>query len=65
MDALRAMAKASTNPNLHFLTARRATHFSILAPATRLLAAKVVADTAPTCNTAVTEDEVNRPAVGR
>jgi dipeptidyl aminopeptidase/acylaminoacyl peptidase len=60
LQSLQGMARKSTNPNLHFLTARGATHFSILQPTTRLLAQKILADSGPTTNLTVNEDEVNR-----
>ena len=60
LGALQNMARASKNTNLHFLPVKGATHFSILAPTTRLLADKIVRDTGPTTNIAVAEAEVNR-----
>jgi len=60
LDALQAMARASTNPKIHFLPVRGATHFSILTPTTRLLAAKVMKDDGAECNLTVTEDEANK-----
>lgn len=58
--ALRSMAKTSTNPKVHFVTANKATHFSILAPVNRLLTDKVLHDTGDESNITVTEDEVNK-----
>jgi hypothetical protein len=55
------MARASTNPKVHFLTVRGATHFSVLAPTTRLIADKILRDDGPTCNLSFTEEEVNKP----
>ena len=60
ISSLKTMARASKNPNAHFLPVQGATHFSVLAPVNRLLAQKVLADTGPACNIAVTEDEVNK-----
>lgn len=60
LDSLQAMRRASTNPNLHFLPVQGATHFSVLAPANRLLAAKILADTGTTTNIAIAEAELNR-----
>jgi acetyl esterase/lipase len=60
LQSLQNMAARSTNPNLHFLPVRGASHFSILAPTTRLLAQKILSDSGPTTNLTVTEDEVNR-----
>jgi acetyl esterase/lipase len=59
--SLQTMARASTNPQAHFLPVRGADHFSILAPTTRLIAQKVLRDTEPTCNLTFSEEEVNKP----
>jgi dipeptidyl aminopeptidase/acylaminoacyl peptidase len=59
LGALQSLARASSNPKAHFLPVRGANHFSLLAPTTRLLAAKVLADTGPTCDVAINEEEVN------
>jgi acetyl esterase/lipase len=64
LTSLQRMAKASTDPKAHFYTVQGATHFSILAPTTRLLAAKVLADDGPETNITFTEEELNR-AFGR
>jgi dipeptidyl aminopeptidase/acylaminoacyl peptidase len=61
MDSLDAMARSANNPHVHFLRVRGATHFTILAPTNRLLADKVVRDDGPTCNLALTEQEVSKP----
>jgi dipeptidyl aminopeptidase/acylaminoacyl peptidase len=60
LAALQSMARASTNQKIHFLPVPGATHFSILTPTTRLLAAKVLKDDGAECNLTVTEDEVNK-----
>ena len=60
ISSLKTMARASKNPNAHFLPVQGATHFSVLAPVNRLLAQKILADTGPACNITVTEDEVNK-----
>jgi dipeptidyl aminopeptidase/acylaminoacyl peptidase len=59
LRSLQAMARASTNPKVHFLPVRGATHFSVLAATTRLLADKILRDDGPQCNLTVTEEEVN------
>jgi acetyl esterase/lipase len=59
--SLQAMARSSTNPNPHFLAVRGGSHFSILAPTTRLIAEKILGDGSPTCNLTFTEEEVSRP----
>ncbi len=63
LGAHRAMARSSTNPNVHFLAARGANHFSILAPTTRLIADKILHDNEPTCSLSFTEQEVSQPFV--
>lgn len=60
IDSLNAMSRASSNPKVLFIPVRGATHFSILAPTTRLIADKILRDDGPTCNLAFTEDELNR-----
>jgi dipeptidyl aminopeptidase/acylaminoacyl peptidase len=59
LGSLQAMARASRNPLLHFYPVQRANHFSILAPVTALIAAKVVNDAGPKTNLAFTENELN------
>jgi hypothetical protein len=54
------MARSSTNPNAHFLAVRGASHFSILAPVTRLIADKVLADNGPASKLTFTEEELGR-----
>ena len=56
---LRAMARANTNPKAQFFPVRGATHFSILAPATRLIADKILRDDGATSNLSFTEEELN------
>jgi dienelactone hydrolase len=60
IGCLRAMRRASRNPNLHFFEAARADHFDILAPVTLLIAQKIPQDTGPSCNISFTSDEINR-----
>lgn len=59
--ALDAMAVASTNPRIHFLSVRGADHFSVLAPTTRLIAEKIARDDGSACNLAFTAQEVEEP----
>jgi acetyl esterase/lipase len=58
---LQVMARANTNPNIHFLPVRGASHFSILAPTTRLIAGRLLRDDGPACNLTFTEAEVSKP----
>jgi pimeloyl-ACP methyl ester carboxylesterase len=58
LQSLQTMARTSKNPNAHFLTVPRATHFSILAPATILIADKIKRDEGAACNLTFTEAEM-------
>src|SRR5262249_11452288 len=60
LSSLQAMARASSNPLAHFYPVQGATHFSILAPVTRLIAEKVRRDDGPTTNLEFTEAELNK-----
>jgi acetyl esterase/lipase len=60
MGSLLKMARASTNPKVHFYPVKGANHFSLLDPTTRLIAAKVLKDDGPTTNITFTEAELNR-----
>ena len=53
-------AAAKGNPAVRFHAVDLANHSSILAPATKLLAAKVMADTGPSTNIAISEQELGR-----
>ncbi|MFO0929173.1 MAG: prolyl oligopeptidase family serine peptidase [Gemmataceae bacterium] len=64
LDCLRNMARVSTNPRVQFLAVRGANHFSVLAPTTKRIAARLLRDDGPACNLAFTEDELSR-AFGR
>jgi dipeptidyl aminopeptidase/acylaminoacyl peptidase len=60
LNALQAMARTSTNDKVRFVPVKGATHFSILAPTTRLIAEKVLRDDGQASNLTITEDEVNK-----
>lgn len=61
-DAVLALMRATAkNPQVSFFDVAGATHFSILDPTNRLLAAKITADTGPECNISLTEDELRKP----
>ena len=60
LDSLQAMSRISKNPKVQFLPVRGATHFSVLAPVTRLIAQKILRDDGATCNLAFSEDELNK-----
>jgi acetyl esterase/lipase len=57
-DAVRALDRASSNPLVQVHMVKGADHFSILAPATRLIAEKIIRDDGPTTNLAISEDEL-------
>jgi len=59
LDSLKELSRASRNPLTHFHPVKGADHFSILAPLTKVIAAKVVRDEGPTTNIAFTEKELN------
>jgi dipeptidyl aminopeptidase/acylaminoacyl peptidase len=61
LGSLQAMARSSTNANAHFVPVRGASHFSILAPTTRLIADKILHDDGSTSNLTFTEQEVSKP----
>jgi dienelactone hydrolase len=57
---LSTLGRASHNPLVHLYAVRGANHFSILAPATRLLAARILQDDGAAAGFALTEQELNR-----
>jgi alpha/beta superfamily hydrolase len=59
LAALDAMARASTNPMIHFLRVEGTDHFSLLAPVNERIAAKILADTGPTSNITITDRELS------
>jgi hypothetical protein len=58
IDDLRQLAWTSKNPLIKFCPVEGASHFSILAPESRLIAAKILADTNPALNISFTEQEL-------
>jgi dienelactone hydrolase len=60
LRALEAMKRATTNNEVQFFDVSGATHFSILAPTTQLIAQKVLRDDGEKCNIAFTREELNR-----
>jgi dienelactone hydrolase len=63
-DCLDRMKRGNTNPKVTFLTVRGADHFNVLAPLNRVVAQKILADTGPACDIALTAAEADQ-AVGR
>lgn len=58
IDSLRAMQRSNKNALVHFYPVAGATHFSLLAPVTELIAAKINRDDGETCNIDFTEKEL-------
>ncbi len=58
--SLQIMARSSTNPNIHFMPVLGATHFSILAPTTRLVAERILRDDGSACNLTFTAEELRK-----
>jgi dienelactone hydrolase len=61
IESLQAMAGVSKNPLVHFLAVKGVDHFGTLAPITKRIAKKLLADDGPTTNLVITEAEVNKP----
>ena len=59
--SLNSLASASSNPLLRFHAVKGANHFSILAPTTRTIAAKIVRDEGPRTSLSFTAAELNQP----
>jgi dienelactone hydrolase len=59
IKALRAMAKASTNPKGHFIEIQTADHFATLAPTNELIAKRILQDTGEVSSLSFSADEVN------
>jgi hypothetical protein len=63
IEALRKMARASKNPLIRFLPVKGVNHFSILAPANDVVAAKILGDAGATTRIAFSPKELD--AMGR
>jgi acetyl esterase/lipase len=61
LASLRAMERASTNPEIRFHAVQNANHVSVLAPTVRLIAGKILSDDGPQSDIVFTDEEVNRP----
>lgn len=59
VGALRAMAKATSNPAIRFLPIAGYDHFSVLAPANELIAKKILGDTGQTTQIAMAASELD------
>ena len=58
IPSLQAMARESKDPRIQFLPIPGGTHFSILAPVTRVVATKILTDDGPSTNIRFTEAEL-------
>jgi hypothetical protein len=61
--SLKRMREMSHNPNIQFLAVEGATHFTILAPITAIVADKIVHDAGPTSNIELAEADLFRDFV--
>lgn len=59
ISSLRAMAKKSTNPKIHFVEINGSDHFATLAPINELIAQQILRDTGADCNITLSSTEVN------
>jgi acetyl esterase/lipase len=59
LGQLQAMRQVSSNPAVHFLAVEGATHAGILAPASKLIATKILRDVGPTTNLTFTAEELS------
>jgi acetyl esterase/lipase len=60
IDSLRAMEKASGNPNAHFIEVQGSNHFAILAPTNEIIAEKILQDIGADSNLSLSADEANK-----
>lgn len=58
-ENLERMEEASGNDNLHCYVVEGADHFSVLAPATRVAAQKILEDTGDKCSISITQEELD------
>lgn len=58
-DMVELMHKQTSNPHIFFGIAPGASHFSILAPATELIAKRIIADTGPQANLGITQADLD------
>jgi hypothetical protein len=56
---LESLSRTSRNPHIHFHSIKGASHFSVLAPITRLVATKILQDTGPSLSIALNEKEIS------
>jgi len=58
IDSLEALEKASSNSLVRFFPVKGADHFSLLAPATKLIAQKILRDDGPSCAISISDQEL-------
>jgi dienelactone hydrolase len=61
LQSLQVMAQVSMSPLVHFHEVEGADHFNILAPVTRVIAAKIVKDDGPRCNITFSKQDLKGP----
>jgi hypothetical protein len=59
LDALQSINRAAVNPLVHCYPVKGASHFSLIAPLTKLLADKVLHDEGPKTNITITQEELD------
>jgi dipeptidyl aminopeptidase/acylaminoacyl peptidase len=65
ISCLRNLERQSTNPALHFFAIRDATHFTGLYPMSKLVAARIMADSKPQMNISFTQAELDGVMSGK
>jgi alpha/beta superfamily hydrolase len=58
IGSVKALARSSKNPRIHFYAVPDADHFSVLQPVSKLIAKKIAADSADSSNIAFSESEL-------
>jgi dienelactone hydrolase len=58
IEELESLSRTNRNPLIHFLPVKGANHFSLLAPITRSIAAKILRDEGPSSNITFTPQEL-------
>jgi pimeloyl-ACP methyl ester carboxylesterase len=64
LSSLQLMARMCKNPLVHFLPVNGATHFSVLAPVTKVIAEQILHDTGGKCAIDLTEESLNKAFTG-
>ncbi len=59
LDSLQSMARASKNPQIHFIPVKGVNHFSILAPINELIAAKILQDQGKATTLSISQEDLD------